>query len=389
MSARKISSVLSKMHHVSQHPVVVSLDLHDRSTYMVCVDTDTGEIMRDCRVMGHYRKVLGHLKRLGARRRICVLIEAGPHGFAPWRCYTNAGYRTMMIASGSIPTPGNRQKTDRDDAMDNLHYHCSGLLRYVQVPTVADERMRECLRERQQAVWACTKEKQRLLSLLKRQGVEYNQTVTNWTKTHYRWLRSVDLPSEIRALLDLRLHRIQRFAEEETLLWQILDNYLEQRSDYSRLRSMYMRLAGIGPVTSATLILEGGDFSRFPHPKPFMKFVGLIPGKRQSGSSDPALHITKAGNKYLRTALVSIAKFYQDTRHLHSAKSIKDAPDALREFIGRCQCRLNSRCRALRSKGKCSTKARVAIARELAGFLWEYTTIVLPQLEQTTHLKVA
>jgi transposase len=30
----------------------------------------------------------------------------------------------------------------------------------------------------------------------------------------------------------------------------------------------------------------------------------LIPGKRQSGGKDLSLHITKAGNKYLRTALV-------------------------------------------------------------------------------------
>ncbi|MBN1307786.1 MAG: transposase, partial [Chitinispirillaceae bacterium] len=178
MSKLKVSAVFNKMHQATKRPVVVSMDVHDESTYIFSVDTRTGEIKRDCRVMGHYRKVLRHLDKLGPRREICVLVEAGPHGFAPWRCFTEAGYTTFLVVPGSIPNARRAQKTDRDDAIETLNYHCSGLLRYVQVPDVEDERIRECLRERQHIVWTIIKEKQKLLSLLKRQGIEYNQTKT-------------------------------------------------------------------------------------------------------------------------------------------------------------------------------------------------------------------
>lgn len=389
MSKPKLSPVISKMHQVTQRPVVVSLDIHDESTYMFSVDTRTGEIKRDCRVLGHYRKVMRHLQKLGPRREICVLAEAGPHGFAPWRCFTKAGYTTLLVVPSSIPNERRAQKTDRDDAIENLNYHCSGLLRYVHVPDIEDERIRECLRERQHVVWAITKEKQKLLSLLKRQGVEYNLTKTNWTKTHYRWLGNVSLPLPIRSIVDIGLQRMDRLNKEVAMLWRLVDDYLNSHRRHSQLRSWYMRMAGVGPIFSATLVIEGGDLGRFVHPKPLMKFTGLIPGKRQSGRKDPALHITKAGNKYLRTTLIGIAKYYQDYRYLHKKKDVEKLPPILQEFIHRSQQRLLSRYHALRRCGKRSTKARVAVAREVAAFIWELATIVVPQLEQSPQQKAA
>lgn len=389
MSKPKVSSLFNKMHQATKHPVVVSLDVHDASTYLVCVDTRTGAITKDCRVIGHYRKVIPHLKKLGPSAAICVLVEAGPHGFAPWRCFSKAGYTTHLIVPGSIPNARRTQKTDRDDAIENLNYHCSGLLRYVHVPDVEDEQIRECLRERQHVMWAITKEKQKLLSLLKRQGVDYNQTKTNWTKTHYRWLENVALPPPIRGIVDIAIQRMNSLTKEAAMLWRFIDEYLNNHPHYSQLREWYQFLAGVGPVTSATLIIEGSDLNRFTHPKSLMKFTGLIPGKRQSGYKDPALHITKAGNKYLRTCLVSIAKYYQDFRHLRKRKDLEKMPPALQEFITRTQHRLYSRYNALRRCGKCSTKARVAVARELAAFIWELSTKIVPQLEGTTDQKVA
>lgn len=389
MTKPKKSAMFNKMHQARKEPIVVSLDVHDESTYLVAVDTRTGEIKRDCRVLGHYSKVLPHLKKIGSRSDISVLVEAGPHGFSPWRCFSKAGYLTHLIVPGSIPNARRAQKTDRDDAIENLNYHCSGLLRYVHVPDENDEYIRECLRERQHVMWAITKEKQKLLSLLKRQGVQYTQTKTNWTKTHYHWLERVVLPRPIRGVVDIILERIASLLKEAQVLWGIIDDYLNDHPHYSQLRYWYMQMVGVGAVISATLIIEGGDLFRFAHPKAFMKFTGLIPGKRQSGGKDPSLHITKAGNKYLRTSLVAIAKYYQDYRHSQKKKDTDKMPPVLKEFILRSQHRLFSRYHALRRSGKCSTKARVAVAREVAGFIWELSTIVVPQLEGDAAQKVA
>jgi transposase len=259
----------------------------------------------------------------------------------------------------------------------------------VYVPDEEDEYMRECLRERQHIMWAITKEKQKLLSLLKRQGVEYTQTKTNWTKTHYRWLEHVALPRAIRGVVDIILQRIDSFIKEAAMLWHLIDEYLNDHPHYSQLRNWYMYMVGVGAVISATLIIEGCDLYRFAHPKALMKFTGLIPGKRQSGGNDPSLHITKAGNKYLRTCFVAIAKYYQDFRHLQKKKDVEKMPPILKEFILRSQHRLFTRYHALRRSGKCSTKARVAVAREVAGFIWELSTKVVPQLEGDLQQKAA
>jgi transposase len=376
------SYVIKKMHRGGELPVVASLDVHDVWTYMYVVDVETGELLKDSRIDGHYRNVRRHLAKLGrARDRICVLVEAGPHGFAPYRCFTKAGYATLVISPTSIPQRPQRTKTDREDAVENLDYHVSGKLRYVLVPNEQDEQMRECLRERQKVTWRIIKEKQKLLSLLKRYGHVFTGTKTNWTRKHYEWLRAVALPIPLRALVDVHLVRISQLEVDERSLWSLVDGYLDSKPEHAYRRKWFCKLRGVGEIVSAVLLLEGGDLSRFVHPRPLMNYTGLIPGKRQSGYRDPSLHITKAGNKYLRTALVSIAKYYQDYRTLYSARSLENLPALLREFLDRCQRRLNYFYRSLRARGKESTKARVAVARELCGFIWEFAVKIIPALQ--------
>lgn len=378
-----------KMHDAKRWPVVCSLDVHDAWTYMFAVDIRTGEVVRDARVDGHYRNVLRHLQRLGSREQVSVLLEAGPHGFAPWRCFTHAGYETFLISPTSIRRGARQQKTDREDAMNNLQCHVSGMLRYVWVPTVEDEQARECLRERQAVVWMIVKQKQKLLSFLKRQGLAYTGTKTNWTKTHWQWLRTVQTTNAVRALIDIHVERVGQLVNEEQRLWTVVDEYVETHVGHKQARMWYCKLAGIGPIVSAVFILEGGDLGRFAHPVPLMAYTGLMPGKRQSGHHDPVQHITKAGNKYLRTALVSVAKFYQDRRTLLSAQAVEKMPAVLAEFVKRCQDRLAYFYQSLRLRGKPSVKARVAVARELCGFIWEFAVRIIPQLEAAPRVQNA
>lgn len=369
-----------KMYDAKRWPVVASLDVHDAWTYAFVVDVRTGEVLLDKRIGGHYRNVRRHLEKLGRKEQVCVVFEAGHHGFAPWRCFSDGGFETFMVVPSSIPHTARRTKTDRDDAMHNLQCHTGGMLRYVQPVSAEDERARECLRERQRVVWSAIKLKQQLLSLIKRLGLEYTATKSNWTRKHMEWLRTVDVATPTRALIDMYLTRLDRLKEDEQALWRAVEQYLESNARHKGLCTWYIALPGVGMVTAATLVLEGGDLSRFSHPLSLMKYSGLIPGKYQSGHSDPVRHITKAGNKFLRTAIVSIAKYYQDRRTLYSAEQLKKMPTVIAAFIERCQNRLNRFYCSLRLRGKRSTLARVAVARELCGFLWELVTKVAPQL---------
>lgn len=367
-----------------KYPIVYSIDMHDNSSYGYMLNTRTGEIMDDCNITGKPSSLIKHIEKRHSthRHEMIIIFEAGALGFSPYRMLTKNNYICKMIAPSSIPQQGKRQKTDRRDAIDNLHYFIAGSLRFVTIPAEQDEQAREWLRYRQELTYRFTKQKQRILSFLKRQCCEYSLTKTNWTQTHYRWLRNVELPDMVRQLLDFELDHLTYFEEQLIKIDQKLDVFFQANPHYKTLSSVYQCIAGIGRIGAMTLVLEAGDLSRFHHPHAIMNYFGLVPQKYSSGTSDPALHITKAGNTYVRLALVTAARAYRDRRLLCKKKFIATLPLPLQSFITRMQNRLYERYHALTKKGKHSNKAKCAVARELCGFLWELTTTVLPQIDQ-------
>ena len=58
-------------------------------------------------------------------------------------------------------------------------------------------------------------------------------------------------------------------------------------------------------------------------------------------------------------------------------------------FFFKMQNRLVTRYKHLKAKGKHSNKARVAVARELCGFLWEYANIFITNEDDYTEQKAA
>ena len=102
-------------------------------------------------------------------------------------------------------------------------------------------------------------------------------------------------------------------------------------------------IPGIGFTTAAGILAEIGNITVFPKPKNLVSWSGLAPGVNESAGKSSNSHITKRGNKYLRTFLVL------------AANSIAiGKPNKLRFFYQRIQAK----------KGR--KKAIVALARKLA-----------------------
>jgi transposase len=68
-------------------------------------------------------------------------------------------------------------------------------------------------------------------------------------------------------------------------------------------------MKGVGLLTGLVFILTLEDKSRFAKSRDVGAFLGLVPKKRKSGRSDPQLHITKAGDEFLRRLLVQSANY--------------------------------------------------------------------------------
>jgi hypothetical protein len=138
---------------------------------------------------------------------------------------------------------------------------------------------------------------------------------------------------------------------------------------------------GIGMVIAATLAAEIGDFSRFASPRQLMAYLGLVPGEYSSGSKQRPGGITKAGNKIARVMLVEAAWSYKWPPKVGVLLMLKreNYSQALKDIGWKAQVRLNQRFRRLESRGKRSTVAAAAVARELVGFIWATAISVMPK----------
>ena len=383
-----MAQIMLNQKDVAEYPLVVSCDTHSESTYIFAVDIRTGEIKMDRNITGGAHKVAQVVMKIGNRRKTIVLYKAGPLGYSLYRELENHRYACKIIAPNSIPHR-NGKKTDRQDAIGNFNFYCSGLLRFISVPEPIVESARECLRYRFNLVWERTTEKQKLQAMLKRNGAVFTGTKSAWTKKHYEWLETVELPAETRIVLNMQLSRIKSHDTNIDELDKQLLKVIAEHSNLSRLYNTYSAMTGIGKIGAMTWVFEGGDLQRFAHPYSLMSYLGLVPRKNSSAGKDPALSITKTGNCYLRYVTVNAAKCYTDRRLTQRDADIKKHCAPVADLIRRSQDRLCARYHQLRKNKKHGNKAKVAVARELCAFIWELAVKVVPALTEWQLRKAA
>ena len=104
-----------------------------------------------------------------------------------------------------------------------------------------------------------------------------------------------------------------------------------------------------------------------------MSFLGLVPSEHSSGSSRQLGKITKTGNGHARRILIEAAWNYRFPARLSRQlqRRQESQPKPIRAIAWRAQLRLAQRYRRLSARGVHHNKVCVAIARELAGFIWD------------------
>ena len=132
-----------------------------------------------------------------------------------------------------------------------------------------------------------------------------------------------------------------------------IDRELRQLGADHRYIPLLMSAPGIAWVLGYTIAAEIGDIHRFASPTKLCGYTGLCPKVHQSGSTDRRGHLTHAGPKYLRWALIEAAA--------HACRH-----DAYRERYERNKTRLG------RQRG--AKVAQVDIARRLAEAIWHMLT---------------
>jgi transposase len=299
--------------------------------------------------------------------------EAGVCGFTLKRRIEALGCKCMVIAPSLTPIkPGDHVKTDRRDARKLLSMFKAGLLTEVHAPEPEQEAARELTRCRQTAQENLTRIRHQILKFLVRHGYVYRDG-NHWTLKHFRWLRSLEFD-----LLSLREVFDSYFTEMQHCL-QRLDSLdqevvkLSESKPYKEVVGLLRCFHGIDTLSAITMITEIFEFGRFSTPGELMSYLGLTCSEDSSGQKERKGSITKAGNKRVRRLLIEASWHYRHP-YVATSRSLKqrrkEQPQWAIDIADRAGQRLRKRYWYLINRGKPPCVATVAIARELAGFIW-------------------
>ena len=326
------------------------------------------------------KKMVTKIKKQ-APGEVVFCYEAGVCGFTLKRRIEGLDCACQVIAPSLTPIkPGDRVKTDRRDAKKLLTLLQAGLLTEVHAPDIKQEAARELTRCRQTVQENLKRIRHQLLKFLTRHGYVYTDG-NHWTLKHLRWLRTLVFEQPLlRDVFDGYFTEMQHCLQRLDSLDREVET-LSKSEPYREVVGLLRCFHGIDTLTAITVITEIFEFGRFSTPGELMSYLGLTCSEESSGEKERKGSITKAGNKRVRRLLVEAGWHY---RHPYVAKSKalrerrKDQPQWAIDIADKAGQRLRKRYWHLVNNGKMPCKATVAVARELAGFIWslfnEYQT---------------
>lgn len=363
------------MHHAST--LFVGLDVHKDSIAVAYArEARATEVIFMGRTGTRQCDIDKLIRTLSSKAKQLVFVyEAGPCGYRLYRYLTKKNLRCWVVAPSLVPKKaGDRVKTDRRDAIQLARLLRSGDLTPVYVPTVEDEAIRDLTRAREDAIRDLKAAKYRLQAFLLRQDIRYEGRAT-WGPAHLRWLADVVCATPAQQLVfqeyvraasehQERLHRLEAELREQAQAWRL----------YPVVQAI-QAMRGVQFTVAVILIAELGDLTRFDTPRQLMSYLGLTPSEYSSGERRRQGTITKAGNTFARRALIEGAWAYRYpakvSRHLQLR--LETRPRAVQCIGWKAQVRLCKRYRHLTARGKHANQVVVAIAREMAAFIWAIT----------------
>lgn len=350
----------------------VGLDVHKDSITVAQAKPGREEARLVSKVLHDIPKLLKVLAKIGSPEQLHLVYEAGPTGFALQRALSKRGYVCEVIAPSKIPKqPGNRIKTDARDAIELAQRSRSGDLRAVWIPDPGDEAIRDLVRAREDAVNARTQARHQLSAFLLRHSNAYPGK-TKWCAVHARWLAEVSFETPSSQTAFTEYWQAVKSGDErvERLTKAVLGAITGWR--FEPVVNALQAMRGIAAITAIGVVAEIGDFERFATAPQFMGYLGLVPCESSSGERTTRGSITKTGNGHVRRLLTEAAWNYRFAarinKDIHARQ--KEASEPVQTMAWKAQLRLTRRFATLNGRGVQKNKVCVAVARELAGFIW-------------------
>jgi transposase len=280
------------------HKLTIGLDLGDQWSCYYILD-EAGRILLEQKVATTPEAMKQTFAKIP--RSSLIALETGTH--SPWisRLLTELGYKVIVAHAQKVQliTKSNR-KDDRHDArtLARLARIDPELLGPVRHRSAQAQIHLTVIRARAELVRARTALVNAARGLVKSYGQRLPKCGTRQVSREL----GAGLPAELREVLEPLLKEIEslneRIQEYEVRVEKIAkESYLHVE--------LLKQVKGVGTQIALTYVLTLDDPHRFPKSREVGGFLGLRPGRRDSGESQPQMRISKEGDRYLRTMLLS------------------------------------------------------------------------------------
>jgi len=280
----------------------IGIDHHKQYSHMTLVD-EKGNELKSGRVLNTMREVEAFLD--GRGEEIMAVIETGRTSYVMVDLLREFGVDIRMAHASEVKAIAKAKiKTDKRDSRILAHLLRTDMIPEVYLRSEENRAAQRVLRHRAFYVEMRTRVKNKIRVLLAQQRIEQQE----------EW-------SRIKILFSVKgleaLSRLELVSPEKDLLGNliVLYKHLEERikgSDglvkevYSKLREAQLisTVPGFGGFLSVLAATEIADISRFGSVEKLHCYAGVIPSTHDSGERRYHGRIIKAGNRWLRWAVV-------------------------------------------------------------------------------------
>ena len=298
---KKVSTAAAKQsRNLSPQKLTIGLDLGDRNSWY-CVVDEAGQIQLEQRVRTTAK---GLQEVFGAMPRSRVALETGTH--SPWisRLLSELGHEVIVANARKVRLIGeSRKKDDRLDAqtlarLARIDPELLGPVKHRSVQAQADLAV---IRARAGLVRARTG----LVNTARGLAKSYGQRLRGCNVRNMNPEKAESLNPELQRALEPLLSAIEELSRQISEYNERIEALAQE--SYPQV-ALLKQIKGVGTLIALTFLLTLEDPHRFRKSRDVGCYLGLQPGRRKSGQSEPQLHISKEGDPYLRTLLVQGAQ---------------------------------------------------------------------------------
>jgi transposase len=299
---KKISTMAMGGNEIFKEPkLTIGLDLGDRSSHY-CILDEAGNVILEHSLPTTPKGIQQVFSRISRSR---TALETGTH--SPWvsRQLTQLGHEVIVAHARNVRLIGESSRKD-----DQLDARTLARLARIDPELLGPVRHRSAkaqihltvIRARAGLVSARTA----LVNAARGLTKSYGERLRKCGSRQMNREIAKDVSQELREALDPLLEEIEslneRIGEYDRRIERIA-------KDVHPEVALLKQVKGVGTLIALTYVLTLDDPHRFRRSRDAGCFLGLRPGRRNSGMSEPQMHISKEGDAYLRTLMVQGAHY--------------------------------------------------------------------------------